>query len=705
MNKLLLLFTLAPCLAFAQTTLIPEKFQKPVKELPGKHLSIENTTTAWVDTTVEYCLYNWDTLTATWVNDDKYTYTYDNNGNQLEQIWHYWDGSTWANDERFTYTYDINNNLIEYIGQYWDGSTWVSSYRYTYTYDSNSNQIEWINQNWDGSTWVNNWRYTSTYDSNGNQIEQIYQTWDGSAWVSSYRDTYTYDSNGNQIEQINQNWDGSSWVDSGRWTFTYDSNGNQIESIRQEWDGSNWVSLDRYTSTYDSNGNQMEYLYQEWAGSTWVNSWRDTYTYDSNGNPIEWIWQDWDGSSWMNDGRYALCDYVAAFGQKTYVPDDNFENYLESNSMGDGIANNDSVLTANISTVLALNVSLKSISDLTGIADFASLVSLDCFSNNLTSLDLSQGNSLEYLDCSGNFFLGSLDISGATNLYYLYCDFCQLSTLDVTNNIYLEELDIEVNQIQSIDISQNTNMLEYYCTLNQLTSIDVSHMDFLTVLQCNDNELTCLNVANGNNQNMTGFIAFNNPNLACIEVDDTTWANANWTVAGLNMDSTASFSDDCSSSCFLQPDCAFLEVSQVLIDDTSMTIDISIYNGDTIDINYPYIGLVVDAMGDTIQNGTASFFVQIALDTMTYSYALNSVSPVYPLTVYFAYSDLIGGMGTDTCVLSYTPPTGIAELPSPDKHLLFITDILGRTTLPTPNTLLFYIYDDGSVEKKIRLDR
>ena len=32
----------------------------------------------------------------------------------------------------------------------------------------------------------------------------------------------------------------------------------------------------------------------------------------------------------------------------TYVPDDNFENYLEANGMGDGIALNDSVFTANI---------------------------------------------------------------------------------------------------------------------------------------------------------------------------------------------------------------------------------------------------------------------------------------------------------------------------------------------------------------------
>ena len=39
---------------------------------------------------------------------------------------------------------------------------------------------------------------------------------------------------------------------------------------------------------------------------------------------------------------------------KTYVPDDNFEAYLEANGMGDGIANNDSVNTSKIDTLLLL---------------------------------------------------------------------------------------------------------------------------------------------------------------------------------------------------------------------------------------------------------------------------------------------------------------------------------------------------------------
>tara|TARA_B100000795_G_scaffold68454_1_gene47468 strand:- start:284 stop:1060 length:777 start_codon:yes stop_codon:yes gene_type:complete len=42
----------------------------------------------------------------------------------------------------------------------------------------------------------------------------------------------------------------------------------------------------------------------------------------------------------------------------------------------------------------------------------------------------------------------------------------------------------------------------------------------------------------------------------------------------------------------------------------------------------------------------------------------------------------------------------IEELNYKPKNLVRIIDILGRTTEPKPNTILFYIYDDGSVERK-----
>ena len=39
-----------------------------------------------------------------------------------------------------------------------------------------------------------------------------------------------------------------------------------------------------------------------------------------------------------------------------------------------------------------------------------------------------------------------------------------------------------------------------------------------------------------------------------------------------------------------------------------------------------------------------------------------------------------------------------------EKQLLYITDVLGRQSKPTPNVPLFYRYDDGTVEKRIVIE-
>ncbi len=67
--------------------------------------------------------------------------------------------------------------------------------------------------------------------------------------------------------------------------------------------------------------------------------------------------------------------------------------------MGDGIANNDLVTTANISGVIRINLQNQNIADLTGIEDFTSLTLLNCYDNQLSSLDVSAISSLATLKC------------------------------------------------------------------------------------------------------------------------------------------------------------------------------------------------------------------------------------------------------------------------------------------------------------------
>jgi len=48
--------------------------------------------------------------------------------------------------------------------------------------------------------------------------------------------------------------------------------------------------------------------------------------------------------------------------------------------------------------------------------------------------------------------------------------------------------------------------------------------------------------------NGTGFWSVNNPELTCINVDDSLWSSNNWTVANLSIDSQQYFNNDCSGT-------------------------------------------------------------------------------------------------------------------------------------------------------------
>ena len=145
--------------------------------------------------------------------------------------------------------------------------------------------------------------------------------------------------------------------------------------------------------------------------------------------------------------------------QLTYVPDDNFENYLEANGMGDGIALNDFVFTSAIDTVTNLDVSNQNILDMTGIENLIYLIDLDCSNNQISNIDVSYNTALKYLECNANQ-LTALDVSSNTVLDYLYCSSNQLTSIDVSGATVLNYLACNANQLTDLDVSSNT-VLDY----------------------------------------------------------------------------------------------------------------------------------------------------------------------------------------------------------------------------------------------------
>ena len=55
-------------------------------------------------------------------------------------------------------------------------------------------------------------------------------------------------------------------------------------------------------------------------------------------------------------------------------------------------------------------------------------------------------------------------------------------------------------------------------------------------------------------------------------------------------------------------------------------------------------------------------------------------------------------------LMSMAQPTAINELNFSNRKLLKVVDILGRNANGNKDQPLFYLYDDGTVEKKVILD-
>ena len=238
-----------------------------------------------------------------------------------------------------------------------------------------------------------------------------------------------------------------------------------------------------------------------------------------------------------------LCLPFIGFGQQTYVPDDNFEAYLEANGMGDGITLNDSVFTSAIDTVTFLDVVSMGIFDLTGIEDFIALTNLYCYWNQLTTLDVSGATALTHLYCFGNQ-LTTLDVSQNTALTSLTASDNQLTSLNVSGATALTHLYCSINQLTSLNVSGATALTLLYCHNNQLTSLDVSQNTSLISLVCSSNQLTSLDLRNGNNTGLTNFSSEVNPQLYCIDVDDVVWSTNNYQI----IDSQQSFSNNCATA-------------------------------------------------------------------------------------------------------------------------------------------------------------
>ena len=134
-------------------------------------------------------------------------------------------------------------------------------------------------------------------------------------------------------------------------------------------------------------------------------------------------------------------------------------------------------------------------------------------------------------------------------------------------------------------------------------------------------------------------------------------------------------------------------------------------NIETVVISEPFLlSTSINVTDETaaLNDGSANAIVLGGVSPYSYSWSNGSATnPNLNLSPGLYTVDVIDANGcivsTSVTVNAYTP-TDIIDIESASKNLRNITDMLGQETPYKRNTLLFYIYDDGTVEKKIIIE-
>ncbi len=173
-------------------------------------------------------------------------------------------------------------------------------------------------------------------------------------------------------------------------------------------------------------------------------------------------------------------------------PDENFRDYVA----GEWDKNQDKYFSpSEIANAKWISCDNKEISNLKGIEFFTNIWLLECYYNNLTTIDLSHNKKLSYINCHHNQ-LNELDVSGLPLLETFYCGHNALPSIDVSKNEKLEDFNCQNNHLDTLNVSQNKELVKLGCGSNNLTELDVSENKKLKTLGCYENKLRNLNLGN-----------------------------------------------------------------------------------------------------------------------------------------------------------------------------------------------------------------
>lgn len=436
---------------------------------------------------------------------------------------------------------------------------------------------------------------------------------------------------------------------------------------------------------------------------------------------------------------------IAFCFSQTIITDSNFEQALIDLGLDSGPIDG-LVSTTSIDTVQELHLQYYNIANLYGIQDFTSLETLKISSYSISSLNLSQnqslknlyarnfsaytsilstvdlGDSLEYIDLSNHPSLNTFNANAYPNLKTLKLSSNGMTFIDLTDNHNLIHLDLSANNLTSIDLSQNLNLKHLKIHGNSLGNIDLSNNLNLNYLNCGLNGLNLLELSTNvlidtlacrtNNLNildLTNLIelkyldcSLNNLSQLDVSMNDS----INHISCSSNLLTNISFGNKYKLKTF---HCDNNQLTQLNVTQCAELYSFNCSNNSIVELdlsnlasNWSNVLCSNNSLNCLIIKPTTNLHVFSSnnnpnlqcIQTSSSNWTINNPNFInIDEQNYFSQS----------CNTPCT--TSLLELKKDIKKLIRVTDILGRDLHEeNTNAVLIYFYDDGTIERIYKMD-
>ena len=328
--------------------------------------------------------------------------------------------------------------------------------------------------------------------------------------------------------------------------------------------------------------------------------------------------------------------------QITFIPDSIFEQKLID--LNYDSFHNGWIITDSINSIDSLDIS-----------------SFNGQTNKITNLTgIEDFGNLQYLNCSNNKF-DTLNLNNNQYLKHIICASDSIEVLMIDSLSYLSKLECNSNNITELNLIGNPVIDSLECSNNKLTTLDVSNNIYLGYLFCGENNLTSLDVS------MLDLYALRCQNNAINTIDLDNNYSLEWLTCYNNN---------------LQNINLTININLIVLNVGNVSSQPSIYSN-----NLNSLDLSNNCNITTFYSKGNPNLDCIQVCDISASNNWNSLNID---TQHFFSIDC-----------NYTD---INEKSEKNQKIISIKDIYGRESTSHTNSFLFYIYQNGKVEKRIILD-